>query len=347
MAAKGYIETDRQCRNLIEDAKNGIFKPVYLLMGAEPFYTDRVCDAILENALQEWERDFNETVCYGADVDADTVITAARRFPMMAERQVVVVKEAQAMKSLEEMALYCQNPLDSTILVLLMRGASADKRKALYKSVLKNGVIVESNPLKDYEMAGWISSYYSDRGLRIEPEAAALLGEFAGTDLSKIAVETEKLLKNLPEGTTAVSVEDIEKNVGISRQFSVFELTKELSYKNAGKALQIAARIGETPRFAMPMAVSALFMHFYRILKYEALLQKDPRPSQDMKARVLGVSPYFLREYDAAFSAYPLKKCMAVISLLNDYDFKGKGGETGETEQGDLLVELITKILNI
>ena len=347
MAAKGYIETDRQCRNLIEDAKNGIFKPVYLLMGAEPFYTDRVCDAILENALQEWERDFNETVCYGADVDADTVITAARRFPMMAERQVVVVKEAQAMKSLEEMALYCQNPLDSTILVLLMRGASADKRKALYKSVLKNGVIVESNPLKDYEMAGWISSYYSDRGLKIEPEAAALLGEFAGTDLSKIAVETEKLLKNLPEGTTAVSVEDIEKNVGISRQFSVFELTKELSYRNAGKALQIAARIGETPRFAMPMAVSALFMHFYRILKYEALLQKDPRPSQDMKARVLGVSPYFLREYDAAVSAYPLKKCMAVISLLNDYDFKGKGGETGETEQGDLLVELITKILNI
>ena len=347
MAAKGYIETDRQCRNLIEDAKNGIFKPVYLLMGAEPFYTDRVCDAILENALQEWERDFNETVCYGADVDAATVITAARRFPMMAERQVVVVKEAQAMKSLEEMALYCQNPLDSTILVLLMRGASADKRKALYKSVLKNGVIVESNPLKDYEMAGWISSYYSDRGLRIEPEAAALLGEFAGTDLSKIAVETEKLLKNLPEGTTAVSVEDIEKNVGISRQFSVFELTKELSYRNAGKALQIAARIGETPRFAMPMAVSALFMHFYRILKYEALLQKDPRPSQDMKARVLGVSPYFLREYDAAVSAYPLKKCMAVISLLNDYDFKGKGGETGETEQGDLLVELITKILNI
>ena len=159
--------------------------------------------------------------------------------------------------------------------------------------------------------------------------------------------QTEKLLKNLPEGTTAVSVEEIEKNVGISRQFSVFELTKELSYRNAGKALQIAARIGETPRFAMPMAVSALFMHFYRILKYEALLQKDPRPSQDMKARVLGVSPYFLREYDAAVSAYPLKKCMAVISLLNDYDFKGKGGETGETEQGDLLVELITKILNI
>ncbi|MBR6932785.1 MAG: DNA polymerase III subunit delta [Bacteroidales bacterium] len=347
MAGKGYIETERQCRNLVEDAKNGIFKPVYLLMGAEPYYPDLVCDAILSHALQEWERDFNETVCYGADVDADTVITAARRFPMMAERQVVVVKEAQAMKSLEELAVYCQNPLDSTILVLLMRGASADKRKALYKSVLKNGVVVESNPLKDYEMAGWIVSYYSDRGLRIDPEAAALLGEFAGTDLSKIAVETDKLLKNLPEGAASVTVEDIESNVGISRQFSIFELTRELSYKNAGKALRIAAHIGETPRFAMPMAVSALFLHFYRILKYEALLMKDPRPAADLKARILGVSPYFMREYDAAVAAYPMKKCMAVISLLNDYDFKGKGGETGETAPGDLLVELITKILNI
>ncbi len=347
MAGKGYIETERQCRNLVEDAKNGIFKPVYLLMGAEPYYPDLVCDAILSHALQEWERDFNETVCYGADVDADTVITAARRFPMMAERQVVVVKEAQAMKSLEELAVYCQNPLDSTILVLLMRGASADKRKALYKSVLKNGVVVESNPLKDYEMAGWIVSYYSDRGLRIDPEAAALLGEFAGTDLSKIAVETDKLLKNLPEGSASITVEDIESNVGISRQFSIFELTRELSYKNTGKALRIAAHIGETPRFAMPMAVSALFLHFYRILKYEALLMKDPRPASDLKARILGVSPYFMREYDAAVAAYPMKKCMAVISLLNDYDFKGKGGETGETEPGDLLVELITKILNI
>ena len=347
MAGKGYIETERQCRNLVEDAKNGIFKPVYLLMGAEPYYPDLVCDAILSHALQEWERDFNETVCYGADVDADTVITAARRFPMMAERQVVVVKEAQAMKSLEELAVYCQNPLDSTSLVLLMRGASADKRKALYKSVLKNGVVVESNPLKDYEMAGWIVSYYSDRGLRIDPEAAALLGEFAGTDLSKIAVETDKLLKNLPEGSASVTVEDIESNVGISRQFSIFELTRELSYKNAGKALRIAAHIGETPRFAMPMAMSALFLHFYRILKYEALLMKDPRPAADLKARILGVSPYFMREYDAAVAAYPMKKCMAVISLLNDYDFKGKGGETGETEPGDLLVELITKILNI
>ena len=161
MAKKGYIETDRQCRGLVEDAKNGIFKPVYLLMGEEPYYPEMVCDAIQEHCLQEWERDFNETVCYGSDVDADAVITAARRFPMMAERQLVVVKEAQAMKSLEQLALYCERPLDSTVLVILLHGASADKRKSLYKSVLKNGVVVESLALRDYEVADWIGSDFT------------------------------------------------------------------------------------------------------------------------------------------------------------------------------------------
>ncbi|MBR1705284.1 MAG: DNA polymerase III subunit delta [Bacteroidales bacterium] len=347
MAAKGYIETDRQVRNILEDVSNGIFKSVYLLMGEEPYYPDLVCDAIIRNCLQEWEKDFNETVCYGADVDADTVITAARRFPMMAERQLVVVKEAQAMKSLEDLALYCQKPLDSTVLVILMHGASADKRRSLYKTVLKTGVIVESNALRDYEMAQWIADYYRGRGLEIEPEAAALLGESAGTDLSKIAVETGKLLKNLPEGTTLIRTEDIEKNVGISRQFSVFELTRALSYKDAPKALRIAGFIGNAPKFAMPMAVSALFTHFYRILKYAALLQGDRNPDAGAKAKVLGVNPYFFKEYDAALRNYPMRSCMAVISLLDDYDYKGKGGETGEAAPGDLLVELVTKILNI
>ena len=175
MAQKSYIETDRQVRNIIEDVKAGVFKPVYLLMGEEPYYPDLVCNAILEHCLQEWEKDFNETVCYGADVDADQVITAARRFPMMAERQLVVVKEAQAMKTLEDLSIYCQEPLDSTVLVLLMRGASADKRRALYKSVLKSGVVVESLPLRDYEVAQWIESYYQGRALSITPEAARLL----------------------------------------------------------------------------------------------------------------------------------------------------------------------------
>lgn len=343
--AKGYVETDSLCREIVADARKKVFKPVYLLMGEEPFYPDMVCSAIIDNALDESERDFNQTICYGADVTADAVITTARRYPMFSERQLVVVKEAQAMKSIEDLAIYCTRPLESTVLVICLHGASVDKRKSLYKSVQKIGVVVESGLLRDYEISGWIYSYYKGLGMRISPEAAELLGEYAGTDLGKIALETGKLMKNLPEGTAEVTVQDIEKNVGISRQFSIFELTRELSYGNAAKALKIAAYIGASPKFAMPMAVSALFTHFYRILKYEALLMKNPRPGNDVKARVLGVNPYFFKEYDAAAAKYPLRRCMAVIALLRDYDYKGKGGEAGESTPDELLMELVSRIL--
>ena len=345
MAAKGYIETDRQVRAILEDVRSGIFKSIYLLMGEEPYYPDLVCQAIIDNCLQDWEKDFNETICYGADVSAETVITAARRFPMMADRQLVVVKEAQQMKSLEDLAIYCQQPLDSTVLVILMHGASADKRKALYKSVLKTGVVVESLALRDYEMPQWISAYYSEKGLDIHPEAAMLLAESAGTDLGKIAVETEKLLKNLPEGIKAISVADVEKNVGVSRQFSIFELTKCLSFRENAKALKIAAHIGAAPRFMLPMAVAPLYTHFARILKYHALLAKG-RPAPGEAAKLLGVNPYFMKEYDVAVRNYPLPRCTKVISLLCDYDYKGKGGDAGEATPDQLLVELVSKILN-
>ena len=345
--AKGFQEIDSLCREIVKDARNGVFKPVYLLMGDEPYYVDMVCDAILEHCLDESERDFNQTVCYGADVNADAVITAARRYPMFAERQLVVVKEAQMMKSLEEMAIYCQNPLESTVLVLAMHGASADKRKSLYKTVSKIGVVVDSQALRDYDMPRWISMFYQTQGLQIAPDAAALLAEYAGTDLNKIAIETQKMLKNLPEGTTQISAADIEKNVGISRQFSIFELTKELSYKNSAKALRIAAYIGSAAKFALPMATSALYTHFYRILKYGALLASNPRPGNDQKAKILAVNPYFFQEYDTAVRNYPVKKAMAVIALLKEYDYKGKGGDVGEATPAELMVELTAKILNI
>ena len=334
MASKSYIETDRQVQQLLEDVRSGIFKCVYLLMGEEPYYPELLCQAIIDNCLQEWEKDFNEIICYGGETDADTVVTAARRFPMMAERQLVVVKEAQQMKSLEELAVYCQQPLDSTVLVILLHGASADKRKALYKSVLKTGVVVESNALRDYELPQWIGAYYEGRGLRIHPEAARLLAESAGTDLGKIAVETDKLLKNLPEGVKDISVEDIEKNVGISRQFSVFELTKCLSYRQAAQALKVAAHIGDAPRFALPMVVAPLFTHFQRILKYHA-------------GEVPKVNPYFLKEYDTAVRNYTLPQTMAAVELLAQYDYKGKGGDAGEATPAELFTELVTKILNL
>ena len=345
--AKGFQDTDSLCREIVKDARVGVFKTVYLLMGDEPYYVDMVCDAILEYCIDESEKDFNETVCYGADVSADAVITAARRYPMFAERQLVVLKEAQMMKDIEDLAIYCQNPLESTVLVIAMHGASADKRKSLYKTVSKMGVVVDSQALRDYEVPRWIGMYYQTRGLQIAPDAAALLAEYAGIDLGKIAIETTKMLKNLPEGTTQISTSDIEKNVGISRQFSIFELTKELSFKNSAKALRIAAYIGSAAKFAMPMAVSALYTHFYRILKYGALLMSNPHPANDQKIKVLGVNPYFMSEYDTAVRNYPVKKAMAAVALLKEYDFKGKGGEVGEATDAQLMVELTAKLLNL
>ena len=209
------------------------------------------------------------------------------------------------------------------------------------------GVVVDYQVLRDYEIPKWISMFYQSKGLQIAPDAAALLAEHAGTDLGKIAIETVKMLKNLPEGTTQISASDIEKNVGISRQFSIFELTKELSNKNSAKALRIAAYIGSAAKFAMPMAVSALFTHYYRILKYGALLMSNPRPATDQKAKVLGVNPYFFAEYDTAVRNYPLTKCMTVISLLREYDYKGKGGDVGEATPAELMIELTAKILNV
>lgn len=345
MAVK-FTELESQCRQIINDVKNGNFVPVYLLMGTEPYYPDLVCDEIMKFALADSERDFNQTVFYGLDTDAGTVASECRSYPMMAERRLVVVKEAQSMKTLEDLATYASDPMESTVLVILMHGASADKRRALYKNVQKKGVVLVSDALRDYEMPQWITSFYKSRGLDIEPAAAALLAEYAGTDMSRIMLETEKMQKNLPEGTVRVNAADIEKNVGISRQFSIFELTKALSYMKAEKALKIAAYIGNGPKFMLLLATAPLYTHFYRILKYEAALLKNPAMSKADRAKLLGVNPYFMEEYDVAARNYPIRRCMKVISLLEEYDFKGKGGGSGEASQGDLLMELVSKILN-
>lgn len=345
MAVK-FTELESQCRQIINDVKNGNFAPVYLLMGTEPYYPDLVCDEIMKFALTDSERDFNQTVFYGLDTDAGTVASECRSYPMMAERRLVVVKEAQSMKTLEDLATYASDPMESTVLVILMHGASADKRRALYKNVQKKGVVLVSDALRDYEMPQWITSFYKSRGLDIEPAAAALLAEYAGTDMSRIMLETEKMQKNLPEGTVRVNAADIEKNVGISRQFSIFELTKALSYMKAEKALKIAAYIGNGPKFMLLLATAPLYTHFYRILKYEAALLKNPAMSKSDRAKLLGVNPYFMEEYDVAARNYPIRRCMKVISLLEEYDFKGKGGGSGEASQGDLLMELVSKILS-
>lgn len=345
--AKSSIDIPSLCNGLIQDARNGVFKPVYLLMGDEPFYPEMVCDAIIENCIDEYSKDFNETICYGSEVKAEDVISAARRYPMMADRQLVVVKEAQLMKDIETLQHYVASPLDSTVLVVLLHKASVDKRKAFYKGVQKcGGVIVDSPAIRDYEITNWIISYYRSRGLQIDPPAAQLLGESAGTDLGTIKVETDKLIKSIPEGANRISVADIEKNVGVSRQFSIFELTKALSYHDSAKAVKIATNVGSAAKFAMPMAVSALYNHFYKVLRY-GLLKASGHVSPEDKMEVLGGNPYFFKDYDEAVRWYPAQKAMGIMSLLLEYDYKGKGGDGGDLDQGLLLLELTVKILNI
>lgn len=344
--AKKTMDTDQQSRDIIRDLSAGKYKPIYLLMGDESYYPDKICDYMTENVIDLTMRDFNQLVFYGTETDIDTVIDSARRYPMMADYQLVVLKEAQAIKDLNKLDIYCKKPLDSTILVILYHG-NLDKRKSLYKTIRKIGEVVDSQSLRDYQMSEWISAYFRNRGLEIDPNAASLFAESAGTDLSKIAVETDKLLKNLKEGQTQITVKDIETNVGISREFSIFELTKALSYGDRQKSLHIATYIGMEPKFAMPMAVSALFTHFNRILKYGALLAQNHYPSKEEKSKVLvGVNPYFYREYDAAIANYPLPICMKVINILKEYDFRGKGGEGETSTQDQLLIEMVCSILN-
>ena len=345
--AKGpsYAEAEALYRKIKSDVQAGNFAPVYLLMGEEPFYPDLACDAIMDAALAPEERDFNQTVFYGLDTDAGAVASEARCYPMMAERRLVVVKEAQSMKTLENLATYCEEPLDSTVLVLLLRGGKADKRKALYKEVSKVGVVMDSPAIRDYELSRWIGDYYSSRGLSITPDAAQLLAESAGANLGKIVLETDKMLKNLPQGAKEVTADDVEKNVGISRQFNIFELTKALSARNNSRALYIAAMLGGDAKFAMPMATSALFGHFYRILVLEARMAKGAVPPQE-KAAILGVNPYFLREYDDAVANYPLARTMRVLALIEEYDYIGKGGGAPDADPKELLLELTAKILS-
>ena len=339
-------DTAALSRSLIEEVRSGVFRNVYILMGDEPYYPDLVCEEIIRLCIDEDSRDFNQTVCYGADVNAEKIITGAREFPMFSERRLIVVKEAQMMKDIEALAQYCAAPLESTVLVLLLHKATVDKRKALYKTVQKTGAVLDSGALRDYEIPAWIQSHCASRGLQIAPAAAALLAEYAGTDLCTIAGQTEKILRSLPEGTKHISEDDVERNVGLSRQFSVFELTRELSMRNNAKAFRIAAHLGSSAKFAMPMAVSALYTHFSRILKYAALLASNPRPDPEQKARALqGVNPYFYKEYDTAVRNYPLPKAMAVISLLCEYDYLGKGGDGSGESAEEIFRELVAKIL--
>lgn len=346
MSKKSEIQNSLNLfKEIVSDIQRGKFSPFYLLMGEEPYFIDRVCQEIIDNAIASEDKDFNQLIVYGNDVKSVDIVVAARKFPMFSSRQLIVVKEAQHLDKLEYFATYLQSPMPTTILVLAFTNKSIDKRLLLYKSALKNGVVFDSLSLTLEMIYPWIESYLKSRALKIEPKAVALLAEHSGTELRKLAHELDKLVTWHSGKSSVVDVESIELNVGISREFSVFELTSALSYKDRAKAILIARHLGKSPKqYPLVLTYSALFMHFSRMLKLHGynMSQTKPAPKADI---YLGLRPYFMSEYMDAIKRYSLKDCMRIISHIRDFDRKSKTSSGVDGWELDHLTELIIKIL--
>ncbi len=312
-------------------------------MGEEPYYIDKISDYIEDNVLEEAEKGFNQMVLYGRDINVEDIVSNAKRFPMMAERQVVIVKEAQDLaRQIEKLAAYADNPQPSTVLVLNYKYKKIDKRKALYKSIKKTGVVYESKKLYENQVADWIRRVLSGQNYSITPKAAQMLVEFLGTDLSKISNELDKLKIILPKGTE-ITAEQIELNIGISKDYNNFELRKAIGERNTLKAFQIVNYFADNPKDnPMVVTVSLLFSFFSQLLQLHGLSDKNPRNV----ASALKINPYFVNEYISAARNYPMRKVSAIVETLRDFDVKGKGVGANAIPQGDLLKELLVKIFN-
>jgi len=311
-------------------------------MGEEPYYIDKISDFIEQNVLSEEEKGFNQMVLYGRDVTIDDIVANAKRYPMMAERQVVIVKEAQDLsRTIEKLVDYAANPQTTTVLVLNYKYKKIDKRKTLYKTINKTGVVYESKKLYENQVGEWIRRVLSPKDYSITPKAAQMLVEFLGTDLSKINNELEKLQIILPKGSQ-ITPELIEENIGISKDFNNFELRKAVGNKDVVKAQQIVKYFGDNPRSnPMVVTVSLLFSFFSQLLHYHGLNDKSSRSV----ASALRINPYFVNEYITAARNYPMKKVSKAISTLREFDVKSKGVGANAVPQGDLLKELLVRIM--
>jgi len=329
--------------NIVKDIKKGQIKPVYFLMGEEAYYIDKISEYIEETVLNEEEKGFNQMVLYGRDVSIDEIISNAKRFPMMAERQVVIVKEAQSLsRTIEKLESYVEHPQPTTVLVINYKYKKLDKRKALYKALSKNGIVFESKKLYENQVADWIRRVLSPKDFSISPKAAQMLVEFLGTDLSKINNELEKLQLIVPKGTQ-ISPEIIEENIGISKDFNNFELRKAIGNKDALKAHQIINYFANNPK-DNPMVVTVALLHnfFSQLLHYHGLSDKSPRAV----ASSLRINPYFVSEYSTAARNFPMKKVSQAISILREFDVKSKGVGANAVPQRDLLKEMLVRILS-
>ena len=328
---------------IINDIKAGNIKPIYFLMGDEPYYIDKLTEFIENSILTEDEKGFNQMVIYGRDTTIDDVISNAKRYPMMADRQVVVVREAQELsKTIDKLESYVENPQTTTVLLFAYKYKTLDKRKKLPKLIEKSGVLFESKKMYDNQVGTWITRVLQGRGLTIEPKANAMLVEFLGNDLSRISNELDKLQIILPKGST-ITAKDIEVNIGFSKDFNVFELQNALGSKNQVKAYQIAQYFADNPKDnPMVVTTSLIFSFFVKLLKYHGLKDKNPKNV----ASILGVSPFFLKDYDVALRNYPMKKVSSIVATLRDVDNKSKGIGANSLSTHDLLKEMLVKIFN-
>ncbi|MEI7509715.1 MAG: DNA polymerase III subunit delta [Flavobacterium sp.] len=326
---------------IINDIKAGNIKPIYFLMGEEPYFIDKLTEYIEQNVLQEHERDFNQTILYSRDVTIEDIVGTAKRYPMMSDKQVVVVREAQELsRTIEKIESYVENPQDTTVLVFAYKYKTLDKRKKVTKLMAQNGIVFESKKLYDNQVGAWISRVLKGRGYSIEPKANAMLVEFLGNDLSKISNELSKLEIILPKGHS-ITANDIEVNIGFSKDFNVFELQNALGARNQVKAYQIAQYFADNPKDnPMVVTTSLVFSFFVKLLKYHGIKDKNPAKV----APLLGVSPFFMKDYDMALKNYSMKKVSTIIAALRDIDVKSKGVGANGLPNHDLLKEMLIKI---
>ena len=328
---------------ILTDLRKKAYSPVYFLMGEEPYYIDVLSDFIQNNVLAETEKEFDQTILYGKDVDINMVINAAKRYPMMGTHQILIVKEAQLIKDWDNLVHYLSKPLKSTILVFCYKYGTPDKRKKWVLELNKVATVYESAKLRDYEVGAWISKYCKSKNVSIDDKAAAMLSDFLGTDLSKLVHELEKLVLTKPAGMQSITPELVEKNIGISKDFNVFELQAALISRDVLKANRIIHYFAENKKAnPMVLVLAQLFKFFSELMLYHYL----PDKSQGAVASELKINPYFVKDYQKASQVFGAWKTMNIISFIRDTDSRYKGIDNPSTEEGDLMKELIFKILH-
>lgn len=330
--------------DIAKDIKNGKFAPVYLLMGEEDYYIDRISDYIVEKALDENEKEFNLTIMYGLDTDMASVVNNAKRYPMMSEHQVVVVKEAQNLRSWEELSFYMQKPLTSTILVFCYKHGTLDRRKKIVAEIEKNGVVFESKKLKENLLPGFITTYMKRRKMEIDDTAAQLMAEFVGNDLNRLAGELDKLIITMPKDRNRITPVEIERNIGISKDYNNFELKNALITKDTLKANKIVKYFSDNPKSNPLQPTLALLFNYFSNLM---VAYYAPERTENGVAAYLGLkSPWLAKEYIAGMKAYTGVKVMNIITQIRLCDARSKGIGNVSLSPGELLRELVYFILH-